>query len=92
MFGAMGRAVNHVSATFVSQAAEKNNIKSKYGLQRMIMPCKSVRNVKKQDMIHNNLMPEVEVDAQTYEVKADGILLSCEPMAELPLAQRYFLF
>ena len=92
MFGSMGRAVNATSLTFVSQVAADNNIKEKYGLNRNLSACKSVRNVRKQDMIHNAAMPVIEVDAQTYEVKADGVLLECEPMAELPLSQRYYLF
>lgn len=92
MFGSMGRAVNATCVTFVSQAAADNNIKEKYGLNRNLSACKSVRNVRKQDMIHNAAMPVIEVDAQNYEVKADGVLLECEPMAELPLSQRYYLF
>jgi urease subunit alpha len=92
MFGAMGSAVNHTCATFVSQAALDNDIASTLGLKRNLVSCKSVRAVRKQDMIHNNAMPNVEVDPQTYEVRADGVLLTCEPLAELPLAQRYYLF
>ncbi|MCH2159559.1 MAG: urease subunit alpha [Oleiphilaceae bacterium] len=92
MFAAMGRSVNATSVTFVSQAAYDANIKEKYGLARRLEPCKSVRTVKKQDMIHNAEMPVVEVDPQNYEVRADGVLLHCEPLAELPLAQRFFLF
>ena len=92
MFGSMGRAVNATSLTFVSQAAVDDNIKQKYGLNRDVSACKSVRNVRKQDMIHNAAMPVIEVDAQNYEVKADGVLLECEPLAELPLSQRYYLF
>ncbi|KZY73042.1 urease subunit alpha [Oleiphilus sp. HI0071] len=92
MFGSMGRAVNATSLTFVSQAAVDDNIKQKYGLNREVSACKSVRNVRKQDMIHNAAMPVIEVDAQNYEVKADGVLLECEPLAELPLSQRYYLF
>jgi urease subunit alpha len=92
MFGAMGSAVNHTCATFVSQAAIDNDVAKTLGLKRNILSCKSVRSVRKQDMIHNSAMPNVEVDPQTYEVKADGVLLTCEPLAELPLAQRYYLF
>ena len=92
MFGSMGRAVNATCLTFVSQAAADNNIKEKYGLNRELSACKSVRNVRKKDMIHNSAMPVIDVDAQNYEVKADGVLLECEPLAELPLSQRYYLF
>lgn len=92
MFGALGTAVNATSYTFVSQAAMDNNVAEKLDLKRSLLPCKNVRSVTKKDMILNDLMPEVEVDPQTYEVKADGVLLSCEPADELPLAQRYFLF
>ena len=92
MFGSMGRAVNATSLTFVSQAAADDNIGEKYGLNRKLSACKSVRDVRKKDMIHNAAMPVIEVDAQNYEVKADGVLLECEPMAELPLSQRYYLF
>lgn len=92
MFGSMGRAVNATSLTFVSKAAADDNIGEKYGLNRKLSACKSVRDVRKKDMIHNAAMPVIEVDAQNYEVKADGVLLECEPMAELPLSQRYYLF
>ena len=92
MFGALGKAVNATSATFVSKAAIENNVKEQFGLDRMIKPCSNVRSVRKTDMVHNAAMPKVEVDPQTYEVKADGVLLSCEPAEVLPMAQRYFLF
>jgi len=92
MFGALGSAVNETSVTFVSQAAIDNQVSEKLSLKRRLLPCKNVRSVTKNDMILNDLMPQVEVDPQTYEVKADGVLLSCEPAKELPLAQRYFLF
>ena len=92
MFGAMGKAVTATSTTFVSQVAYDNDIGTRLGLRRMIKPCRNVRNVTKFDMIHNSAMPIVEVDPQTYEVRADGILLTCEPAKFLPMAQRYFLF
>lgn len=92
MFGSMGRSVNDTCLTFVSQAAMDANIRENYGLQRQLSACKSVRSVRKTDMIHNDAMPEVEVDPQNYEVKADGVLLHCEPLDQLPLTQRYFLF
>ena len=92
MFGAMGRAVNATTLTFVSEAALKNNVKEKYGLQRGIAACKNTRNIRKSDMVLNDWMPTITVDPQTYEVRADGELLPCEPASELPLAQLYNLF
>ncbi|MEE2788981.1 MAG: urease subunit alpha [Myxococcota bacterium] len=92
MFGALGKAVTATSATFVSQVAYDNDVKSRLGLSRMIKPCRNVRSITKKDMIHNEAMPEVDVDPQTYEVRADGVLLTCEPAKTLPMAQRYFLF
>lgn len=92
MFGAMGSAVNKTSATFVSQVAADSGLAESLGLQRQILPCRGVRSVTKKDMLLNDYMPDVEVDPQTYEVRADGVLLSCEPAEVLPLAQRYFLF
>jgi len=92
MFGALGQAVSATSATFVSKAAYDAGIKKELGLQRQILPCTGVRSVTKADMIHNDAMPVVEVDPETYEVRADGQLLTCEPADILPLAQRYFLF
>lgn len=92
MFGSMGSAVTSTSVTFVSQVAADSNLADELGVKRQFLPCKNVRSVTKSDMIHNDLMPRVEVDPQTYEVKADGVLLTCEPAESLPLAQRYFLF
>ena len=92
MFGAMGSAVNKTCLTFVSKASMEENIKAKYELKRDLSACTSVRSVRKQDMIHNDAMPTVEVDPENYEVKADGVLLHCEPLDKLPLAQRYYLF
>ncbi|MDK2778661.1 MAG: urease subunit alpha [Pseudomonadota bacterium] len=92
MFGAMGRAVNATCLTFVSEAAMNNNVKEKYGLQRNLAACKNTRNIRKSDMVLNDWMPVVTVDPQTYEVRADGELLTCEPATELPLAQLYNLF
>jgi len=92
MFGTAGKAVYGTSITFVSQAAFDLGIKEKLGLEKIVLPVKNTRNISKADMVLNDLMPEVSVDPETYEVKSDGIILSCEPMSELPLAQRYFLF
>jgi len=92
MFGALGSAVTSTSTTFVSKAAIEENVAQRLGLKRNITACQNVRQVTKTNMIHNDLMPEVEVDPQTYEVKADGVLLHCEPAESLPMSQRYFLF
>ena len=92
MFGALGKAASQTSVSFVCQAALDNQIAEQYGLSRQLLACKNTRSVSKQDMIHNAWMPEITVDPQTYEVKADGELLSCEPATELPLSQLYSLF
>ena len=92
MFGAMGRAVERSSVTFVSQAAQDAGIGAALGLAKTTVAVKNCRGIGKADMKLNDATPRIEVDPETYEVKADGILLTCEPAAELPLAQRYFLF
>lgn len=92
MFGALGGARHATRMTFVSQAAKDDGIKDKLGLKSMIGVVKNCRNVTKADMILNDYQPNIEIDSQTYQVHADGELLTCEPASELPLAQRYFLF
>jgi urease subunit alpha len=92
MFGAFGGALTATSITFVSQAALESEIKRKFGLQKRLVAVKNTRTIKKADLIHNNYLPKIDVDPQTYEVRADGKLLTCEPADVLPLAQRYFLF
>ncbi len=92
MFGSYGRAVGATSMTFVSQVAHDNGIGDRLGLQKQIMPVKNTRQLSKQDMKLNDLLPHIEVDPETYEVRADGELLTCEPATVLPMAQRYFLF
>ncbi|WP_430459536.1 urease subunit alpha [Thalassolituus sp. LLYu03] len=92
MFGAYGKATAATCVTFVSEAALNNNIGEKYGIKRNLSACKNTRNITKADMILNDWMPVVTVDPQTYEVRADGELLTCEPATELPLAQLYNLF
>jgi urease subunit alpha len=91
MFGAYGRALRS-SVTFVSQAALDNPALHSLGLSRPLEAVKNTRGIGKKDMVHNNLLPRIEVDPETYEVRADGELLICEPAKVLPLAQRYFLF
>lgn len=92
MFGAYGGARLATRMTFMSQAGIDAGIAEQLGLNSLISAVKGCRGVKKTDMIHNNYMPKIEVDSQTYEVRADGELLTCEPAEILPLAQRYFLF
>ncbi len=91
MFGAFGKALRSTSVTFVSKAFLKGKEVQKMNL-RTLSPAKNVRKVGKKDMIHNSWLPKVTVDPETYEVRADGELLVCEPAKVLPLAQRYFLF
>jgi len=92
MFGALGAARNATCYTFVSKAALDADIKTRIGLNKMVAAVKDTRNIQKKDMILNDYQPNIEVDSQTYEVRADGQLLTCEPAEVLPLAQRYFLF
>jgi urease subunit alpha len=92
MFGALGRAKYATSYTFVSQAALDRGIPQQLGLQKELLAVQSCRRIGKADMIHNSAVPRVEVDPETYVVKADGEVLSCEPAERLSLAQRYFLF
>ena len=92
MFGAFGGALARGSISFVSQAALANGAAHSYGLHKHLSAVKHCRGVTKRDMVHNALLPRMEVDAQTYEVRADGELLTCEPATVLPQAQRYFLF
>ena len=91
MFGAFGKALN-TSLTFVSQAALENEAIAALGLSRPLVAVRNTRNIGKKDMVHNDWLPRLEVDAETYEVRANGELLVCEPAKSLPMAQRYFLF
>ncbi|MBL8505419.1 MAG: urease subunit alpha [Methylobacillus glycogenes] len=91
MFGSYGGGLK-TSLTFVSQAALSNPAVAALGLQKPLEAVKATRSVKKSDMVHNGWMPEIDVDPETYEVRADGMVLSCEPAKVLPMAQRYFLF
>jgi urease subunit alpha len=92
MFGAYGRSLERSSVLFVSAAAQADGIGAALGLAKETVAVSNTRTIAKRDMIHNNRTPEVEVHPETYEVRADGELLTCEPASELPLAQRYFLF
>jgi urease subunit alpha len=91
MFGAFGRALR-TSVTFVSQAALASPELASLGLARPLEPIKGTRKLGKKHMVHNDWQPKIEVDPETYEVRADGELLACEPARVLPMAQRYFLF
>jgi urease subunit alpha len=91
-FGAFGGALHKGSLTFMSQAAIADGLPDALGLNKRVSAVKGNRTVKKQHMVHNNLLPVMEINAQTYEVRADGVLLTCEPVAVQPMAQRYFLF
>ena len=92
MFGAFGGALGATCMTFLSQAADAAGIAQQLGLQRLIGTVRGTRGLRKSAMIHNDWQPLIEVDPQTYQVRADGQLLTCEPAAVLPFAQRYFLF
>ena len=92
MFGAYGAAMHPTCVTFTSQAAIEGGVPARLGLQRRMVAVKHTRAVGKRDMVLNAGTPRIEVDPQTYEVRADGVLLTCEPASELPMARRYFLF
>ncbi|MFZ9440897.1 MAG: urease subunit alpha, partial [Hylemonella sp.] len=85
-------AIARTSLTFVSQAGLQAGIGQRFGLAKNLSAVKGIRGLGKRHMIHNDYAPTMEVDAQTYEVRADGLLLTCEPAVSLPMAQRYFLF
>ncbi len=91
MFGSHGRALQK-SLTFVSAAALEDPAFRALGLAKRLVPVRATRHVRKTDMIHNDALPRIEVDSETYEVRADGELLVCEPASSLPMTQRYFLF
>jgi len=92
MFGSFGGAVGETSVAFVSRAALEAGIPQGYGLQKELVAVRNCRRIGKRDMRLNDALPRIEVDPETYEVRADGELLRCEPAERLPLAQRYFLF
>ncbi|GAA6159479.1 urease subunit alpha [Ruegeria sp. HU-ET01832] len=92
MFGAYGRSVEHSAITFVSGAAQAAGIGDTLGLAKQTVAVENTRNIGKRDLLLNNATPQVEVDPETYEVRADGELLTCQPAEVLPMAQRYFMF
>jgi urease subunit alpha len=92
MFGSFGGAIARGSLTFVSQAGLNAGIGERFGLAKTLSAVRNIRGVRKQHMIHNAFLPTMEIDPQTYAVRADGVLLTCEAATVLPMAQRYFLF
>ncbi|WGM40748.1 urease subunit alpha [Caulobacter sp. NIBR1757] len=93
MFGALGKALTRSSVVFTSQAALDGGLRARIGTDKQMLAVENVRGgISKADMIHNDALPHIEVDPETYEVRADGMLLTCEPATVLPMAQRYFLF
>ncbi len=92
MFGAFGRALSASAVTFLPVVAIDRGLPAQLGLQRMVLPARGIRAVDKKCMVHNAALPHIEVDPETYEVRADGVHLTCEPATVLPLAQRYFLY
>jgi len=92
MFGALGGARHATSVTFLSKVAMAKGVGRSLGLRKRLVAVKNTRGIGKKDLVHNDYLPVMEVDPQTYEVRADGQLLTCEPASSLPMAQRYFLF
>jgi len=92
MFGAYGRARTASSVVFASKAAVKAGLGKKLGIQKELYAVQNTRKISKKSMIHNDTTPHIEVDPETYEVRADGELLTCAPAETLPMTQRYFLF
>ena len=92
MFGAFGKALTASSLVFVSKAAVKAKLGDKLGVEKKLVAVEHTRDISKKSMIHNGATPKIEIDPETYEVTADGELLTCEPAETLPMAQRYFLF
>ena len=92
MFAGIGQGIRHSSLTFISQPAMSANIRDAYGLEKQVEAVKNCRSITKADMIHNDWQPNITVDPETYQVIANGELLTCEPAKSLPMAQRYFLF
>ncbi len=92
MFGAFGRSLEKSSVIFTSQLSLENNLIDNIGVRKELIPVKNTRDISKKDMVYNNVCPKIEVNPETYEVKADGKIITCEPASVLPLAQRYFMY
>lgn len=92
MYAAAGKALGRSSVTFMSQAALDEDVPRKLGLNKIVLPVRGIRRITKRDMALNGETPDIFVDPQTYEVRVNGELLTCEPVDVVPMAQRYFLF
>jgi urease subunit alpha len=92
MFGSLGGALHRSSLTFISGAALAADVGGRYGLAKPLVAVRGVRTLSKRDLLWNDALPVMSIDPETYEVRADGQLLVCEPATMLPMAQRYFLF
>jgi urease subunit alpha len=92
MYAGMGKAVLKTSVLFVSRISIEKGIAEEYGLEKKLLPVGNCRNISKADMIHNDALPVIEVNPETYEVFLDGELTTCDPISEVSLGQRYFLF
>ncbi len=92
MFGSFGKSVGQGSVTFVSRAAAGNGLRERLGVSKALVGVSNTRTIGKASMIHNTLMPNITIDPETYEVRIDGTLITCEPASVLPMAQRYFLY
>jgi urease subunit alpha len=92
MYGAFGKALTATAVTFLPAVAIERGLPAALGIERQVLPARGIRAVGKAQMVHNNATPKVEVDPETYEVRADGVHLTCEPATVLPMAQRYFLY
>jgi urease subunit alpha len=92
MFGSFGRAIGPIGLTFMAQAALDAGVPAKLGLHKQAAAVRHTRTIGKAQMVHNHATPQIDVDPETYAVRADGELLTCEPAVVLPMAQRYFLF
>jgi urease subunit alpha len=92
MFGAYGKALSASSVIFTSKAAVRANLGRKLGIEKQLVAVKNTRKISKASMVHNALTPKLEIDPETYEVRADGELLTCEPAQVVPMAQRYFMY
>lgn len=92
MYAAAGKALGRSSVTFMSQAALDEDVPGKLGLNKIVLPVRGIRRITKRDMALNGETPDIFVDPQTYEVRVNGELLTCEPVDVVPMAQRYFLF
>ena len=92
MFGAFGRALPACAVTFLPTVAIERGVPGRLGLLRVVLPASGIRPINKSRMVHNAATPHIEVDSETYEVRADGVHLICEPATVLLMAQRYFLY